>query len=244
MKISNLLILLALGFSAIQNGYAQEKHGAPHNPQPLLFPNPEVPPYLPEMVKAADAAVEARENLPTSGFSAAYFAKEDLLELMKPNKAVGIRFYIAMDEPKQRFSDVLAVAVDVTGKEVAQFLERKYRIVKALDAHYPDEVQWMNRSNAKRCINNIMNGNSGYEVHAAYLSISSLTGLFNMQGATGIKVASSKYQHTDGRPYQSMSFAPAMIRDNDVSEIPGNDFLKSKLPCPVECGDEIYLWDR
>lgn len=228
-------VLLIMGVSQYSMG--QEKSVG----LPFKFPNPETGSQKPVMVKPVMAHEEAQANLPVCGFTEAYFEKTDIIFLMNVNGCVGIRFYISMEDPKQRFTDLIAVAIREDGKEIAKFLKRKYRLVKALDAHFPDEVRWMSRSTAKKCVDNLIFGASGLKVYTAYISQQTINGLFGMEGCTGVKISPAMINGKD----RTMSFVPAKKVGTDIVEIPGTDYLQTLLPCPVDCGDmDYYLWER
>jgi len=195
----------------------------------------------PTSVTAREAADMATDMIATTGFGSAYFQKSDLLELIDVRNCVGIRFYVAMENPKQRFADVIGVAINEEGKEIGDFLERKYHLAKALDAHYPSEYQKMNRSSAKRCIDILTNGTRNVQPYAAYLGATSIKTLLNEANSTGIRIYAAEISES-GNNYRSMAFGSVESTGKEVNDVGTNPtYLRSNLPCPVDCGDERQL---
>lgn len=189
------------------------------------------------------AIAEANLFLPTCGFSSVYIQTSDIQELLNVKKCVGIRFYVAMEDPNQRFADVIAVAINSEGKEIGDFLERKYHLARPLDAHYPDEFQKMNLSSAKKAVYNLRDGVAGIKPYATFLGIESLNTLLGTKGATGIRIYSSGFSGSKGN-LRTMSFGPVLYENKEVKDI-GGSYLQSLLPCPVDCGGDSYLlWNR
>ncbi|MBI1288504.1 MAG: hypothetical protein GC178_13115 [Flavobacteriales bacterium] len=185
----------------------------------------------------------AKALIPSCGFSSVYIQTSDIRDLMSVKNCVGIRFYIAMEDPKQRFSDVIAVAINADGKEIGDFLERKYHLARALDAHYPDEFEKMNLSTAKKCVYNLRDGVAGYKPYATFLGNESLNALLNTANATGIRIFSSGYESDKGQ-LRTMSFGAVVDQNNEIKDL-GGKYLQSQLPCPVDCGgDTNLLWNR
>jgi hypothetical protein len=208
------------------------------NAQSMKFPSNDTP----NKVAPAVAAAKANDQVETSGFTSAYFQKSDLNELIDVKGCVGIRFYVAMEDPKQKFADVIGVAINETGKEIGDFLSRKYHLAKPLDAHYPQEFKKMDRSNAKRCVDNLKNGVGKVEPFAGYLGTASILKLVEEGGASGIRIYAAIV--TKGSTsYRTMSFGSVSVNGKLINNV-GTDYLESNLPCPVDCGDEVYLWQR
>ncbi|MCF8277967.1 MAG: hypothetical protein K9J17_14635 [Flavobacteriales bacterium] len=185
------------------------------------------------------ALEQTKTYLPTCGFSSAYIQTSDLQELMKVKNCVGIRFYVSMENPKQRFAAVIAVAIKSNGQEIGDFLERKYHLARPLDDHYPDEFVKMNLSSAKKCVYYLRDGVAGLTPYAAYLGVESINALLNTPGATGIRIYSSGYD-----TLRTMAFGAVKYENKEVKDVGGN-YLQSSLPCPVDCGGDPYiLWNR
>lgn len=186
---------------------------------------------------------EANVFLSTCGFSSVYIQSSDLRELLNVKKCVGIRFYVAMEDPNQRFADVIAVAINQDGKEIGDFLERKYHLARPLDAHYPDEFEKMNLSAAKKAVYNLRDGVAGISPYASFLSIESLNSLLATSGATGVRIYSSGFSGSNGQ-LRTMSFGAVKYENKEVNDL-GGKYLQSQLPCPVDCGGDTYLlWNR
>lgn len=186
---------------------------------------------------------EANVFLSTCGFSSVYIQSSDLRELLNVKKCVGIRFYVAMEDPNQRFADVIAVAINQDGKEIGDFLERKYHLARPLDAHYPDEFEKMNLSTAKKAVYNLRDGVAGISPYASFLSIESLNSLLATSGATGVRIYSSGFSGSNGQ-LRTMSFGAVKYENKEVNDL-GGKYLQSQLPCPVDCGGDTYLlWNR
>lgn len=186
---------------------------------------------------------EAKDHLPTCGFSSVYIQASDIKELLSVKNCVGVRFYIAMEDPKQKFADVIAVAIRSDGKEIGDFLERKYHLARALDAHYPDEFKKMNVYTARKCVSNLRDGVAAFKPYAVFLGVESLNKLLNTSGATGIQIHSSGYA-SSGEEVRTMSIGAVAYSDKEVRDL-GEKYLQSQLPCPVDCGvDNYLLWNN
>ncbi|MCF8465021.1 MAG: hypothetical protein K9G41_09275 [Flavobacteriales bacterium] len=197
----------------------------------------------PTKLQANYVLEQAKTFLPNCGFSSAYIHASDLKELMNVKNCVGIRFYVAMADPKQRFADVIAVAVKDNGQEIGDFLERKYHLAKPLDAHFPDEFEKLNLSSAKKYVFNLRDGVLGIKPYAVFLGLESISNLLKTENATGIRIYSSGY-NVDGTELRTMSFGAVKYEGKVVSDA-GGDYLQSALPCPVDCGGDPYiLWNR
>ncbi len=204
--------------------------------QGLKFPASDSPTKL----SATDAAARSVDLIEISGFGSVYFQKSDLSDLINVKNCVGIRFYVAMEDPKQRFADVIGVAINTDGKEIGNFLERKYHLAKPLDAHYPDEYKKMNRTTAKRCVDNLKTGAGQVEPYVAFLGIASIKALLAQANSTGMRIYPAQVSK-DGKDIRSMAYGSVETTGKVVNDL-GSDYLLSNLPCPVDCGDEPYLW--
>ncbi len=142
----------------------------------------------PEIITAEDAAAAAKDLIDVCGFGSVYFHEKDLEELLSVKNCAGLRFYIAMERPDQRFTDVIAVAINEKGKEIGDFLERKYHMAKALDAFYPHDFEKMGNSKAKKYVDNLINGDSKLEPYVGYLGIERIEALLATEKANGIRI--------------------------------------------------------
>lgn len=222
----NFLFLLVT-FAIAETGLAQ------------TFPVKDTPKQMTLETVQADALLYKE----SCGFTSVFIQSSDLRELLAVKNCVGVRFYIAMEDPKQRFADVIAVAINGDGKEIGDFLERKYHLAKALDAHYPDEFQKMNLAAAKKAVADLQNGVAGYAPFAAFLSRESLNALLNTANASGVRVFASGFQ-SGSEALRTMSFGAVLYENKEVKDL-GVGYLQSKLPCPVDCGGDSYLlWNR
>ena len=221
---TSLLLALLAFFSIQSNVFAQTTFTAADNPK----------------VVSKTLAFEAtKTNLFTCGFSSVYIQSADLKELMNVKNCVGIRFYVGMQNPNQRFADVVAVAINANGKEIGDFLERKYHLAKPLDDHYPDDFEKMNLSSAKKAVYNLRDGVAGFKPFAAFLGTESLNSLINTADATGVRIYSA-----GSGSVRTMSFGAVSYANKEVKDISTN-YLESLLPCPVDCGGDGYLlWNR
>lgn len=226
-----LSTLLCIG---VFSGFGQNKHDP--------FPT-DCEPFV---VSPESASLEAKEVQGKCGFGSVFFGKKDLDELKSVKKCVGLRFYIAMERPDQRFADVIAVAINEDGKEIGDFLERKYHLAKALDAHFPHEFQKLNKSKAKGFVMNVKIGDSKLDQYAGYIGVDRLNSLLSQVGSQGIRIYPAEYVKDD-KTYRTMSFGSIKLDGKDVRDM-GSDYLEGRLPCPVDCGGEgderHYLWTR
>lgn len=197
------------------------------------------PDITPKTIENSEALKRTKAALSVCGFVSAYFQKSDLLDLMDVKNCVGIRFYIAMQDPMQRYSDVIAVAVNENGKEIGNFLERKYHLAKSLDAHYPDEYSKMNRSTAKRYVSNL-NEFSKLEPFAVFMGMENLNQLLSAAECSGIRIYSGTMDGTVGST-RTMLYGSTKVEGRLVKDV-GLSYSISHLPCPVDCGDDPYLW--
>lgn len=247
-RLRFLTTLLAVFLLFDHTGTCQTEEGSKDQKQEsvrYIFPNPETGGDRPTMVKPKVAETEALAKSSVAGFTGAYFDKSAILDLLEPTNAVGIRFYIAMQNPKQRFSDIIAVAINEDGKEVAAFLEKKYRSVPSLDMYYPEDLNkkshWLPKRVARIHVQNLLNGAAGYKKFTAYYSKSVIYDLFKIDGMTGIRMRPSTEEGTGNT---TMNMGPVRVVGNNVEDIVGTDYLRSNLPCPVDCGDTgEYLWE-
>ena len=199
----------------------------------------------PEIVSATDAALEASNSQSKCGFGSVYFSAADIKELMAVNRCVGLRFYIAMERADQKFADVVGVAINTNGREIGDFLEKKYHMAKALDAHFPHNFIKTNRKNAKAYVDNLTYGPSKLDPYVGYLGIDRLNSLITQVGSDGIRIYPAEYEK-EGDTFRTMSFGAVKLKGKDIEDM-GTDYLEGRLPCPVDCGgdgERNYLWNR
>ena len=199
----------------------------------------------PKEVAASEAAVVAKSMIPTCGFGGAYFAKKDLEDLMDVKGCVGVRFYIAMERTDQRYADIIAVAINAYGKEIGDFLSRKYHMAKPLDAFFPSDFQKMDRFKAQGYVNQLIEGKEKLIPYVSYLGVSGINSLLNTASAVGIRIYPSELIR-DEKPYRTMSFGAVRVNGNIVEDA-SSFYLQGSLPCPTDCGgndDKYYLWNR
>lgn len=218
-----ILTLASLSFNAVAQTYPSKD-----SPNPL-----QIEAVRSELVTFKDAC----------GFGSVYIRTLDLKELLTVKNCVGVRFYVAMEDPNQRFADVIAVAINSDGKEIGDFLERKYHLAKALDAHYPNEFKKLNVSAAKKAVMNLKNGVAGYAPYATFLSIQSLNQILNTSGANGLRIYASGY-NSESENLRTMCFGSVAYNNKEINDLTST-YLQSRLPCPVDCGADTYLlWNR
>lgn len=199
----------------------------------------------PKEIQATEAVNSATDMAETCGFGSAYFAKKDLEELMDVKGCVGIRFYIAMERTDQRHADIIGVAINTYGKEIGDFLARKYHMAKALDAFFPNDFEKMDKYKAKKNVDNLIAGNQKLTPYVSYLGVSGLGNLLNIDGAQGVRIYPSELIR-DSKPYRTMSFGAVRVDGKNVVNV-WDRYLQGNLPCPTDCGgndDKYYLWNR
>lgn len=199
----------------------------------------------PTPVSNESASNEAKTSSEACGFGSVFFHRKDVEELMDLKSCVGLRFYIAAERPDQRYADVIAVAINANGKEIAKFLERKYHLAKSLDAHYPHEFEKMDKYKAKSKVFMLMQGSLKLDPYVGYIGIERIQWLLKDNDAEGIRIYPAMYEK-EGKDYRTMSFGAVRLDDKQVLDLE-NDYLEGRLPCPVDCGgdgDKNYLWNR
>lgn len=196
----------------------------------------------PKQIESSEALKQTKAAFSVCGFVSAYFQKSDLMELMDVKNCVGIRFYTSMEDPQQRYADIIGVAVDRYGKEIGNFLERKYHLAKSLDAHYPHEYTKMNKSRAKKCVKNLNESVAKIESYSAFMGIDNLNQLLDNNGCTGVRIYAGTMDGTTSSN-RTMHFGAAKVEGKLVKDA-ASKYVISNLPCPVDCGDDPYLWEK
>lgn len=199
----------------------------------------------PVEIDAEEARQVAVEMLPTCGFGSVYIAKRDFEELMDVKGCVGIRFYIAMERSDQRYADIIAVAINTYGKEIGDFLARKYHMAKPLDAFFPNDFEKMDRFKAKKYVENLVNGEQNLSPYVGYLGSSGIKELLKIDGAQGLRIYPAELIK-DSKSYRTMALGAVRIDGKDVKDVYAT-YLRGNLPCPTDCGgndEKYYLWNK
>ena len=173
---------------------------------------------------------ESNQVKGTCGFSGAYIAKSDLDYLMNLNKCVGIRIYNGKEDAKEQFCGVIAVAINEDGKEIGHFMASKYFDVGSEDEGGSYSVQKIGQNNAKDRITNVANSSS-LDYQKVFFSKSTVNERLTVSGATGVHIRPGEVGG-----YKTMMMSSAKLDKGSLTDL-GDKYLKSKLPCPVQCGD-------
>ena len=198
----------------------------------IKYTSPETEAFKPVEVKTADALREAESLSASCGYTKAFFSKEDLNTLMKVSGCVGIRIYNAKESERQTNCDVIAVAVDATGKEIGAFAKNKYLHAESYDENTSCNSKKLSQSRAEACVKNV--ASSKLEYQKVFFSKSLVDNSLNAAGSGGIAVlpGSNGSQAT-------MMIAGASLSNGKLTEVESN-YHKSQLPCPTDCGDPVH----
>ena len=200
----------------------------------------------PRTVSATEAEVNSKELIRKCGFSSVFFQADDLYQLVQIQEATGIRFYIAKQISTQEFVDVIAVAINESGKELEEKPNRSYLMKRSLD----DGKTWYNAATglssvmASSYVQNIKLGKEELESYTSYLGRENLQSLLEI-GGDGIRIYSSEVKLDDGT-FNTMSFGVVKYFKGNSLENGSEEYMLSKDPCPIVCGGEgdmNYLWN-
>jgi hypothetical protein len=197
-----------------------------------LYSNPEPSGSTPIAVSVSAAESEANGLIGSCGYSSGFLSKSDLQFVMGINKVIGIRIYNSKESAGQKYSDIILAGVDENGKERVKTFTKSY--VQAASANSDPNciAQRVSTSFAKGCVNNLVNEGS-LEYQKVYFSNTVVDQLLNSKGAVnGLKVIPGVHNG-----YSTVMLAPASLSDGKLTVI-GSEYLKSRLPCPTDCGDE------
>ena len=207
--------------------------------------NPPPSGFEPIAVSTAEAKAEATTNAEKVGLSAAYFTKQDLINLLSDSRAVGIRFYNAMESSSSGVMEMLAVAVKSDGTEINPLLSRSCVLSQSISKGLAVKV--ITRTMAKTYVENAYN-RSGLATYTAFFPRSAIENILARFGAVGIKLfpASRRFEHrkTDGSIEVTAFYTMTTIgvsKVNDVVVDVGGPYFKSLEPCPYLCPDDKHL---
>lgn len=240
-KLPVLAIMLAL-FS-VAHAQDAEQVTPLRNSDELTDPDPAG--FAPVSIAASEASEEARDNAGKAGFLEIYFAKNYLMELLDSRKALGARFYNAMEDVSTGVVNLVAVAVRSDGSEINPVFSKSYLLSEPLSGSRMT-AQPVGSSMAKKCVQNAC-ATSELVPFTAFFSRSTLNELL-AGDAVGIKLVPGSRKFTvkaaDGsnsvRSYNTMMAIGISSDGKSLSHI-GNQFRKSLQPCPYHCPSDKYL---
>ncbi|MCF8259059.1 MAG: hypothetical protein K9J06_16000 [Flavobacteriales bacterium] len=214
--------------------------------QTTVLADPSPSGFGPVTISAAEAGDEVRDNSADAGFAAAFFPKAALADLMSDSKAVGVRFYNAMDDKATGVVNLVAVAVKADGSEINPLLSKSYVLSQPI-AGSSLPVKVINKSTAKTCVDNAC-GSKGLTTYTSFFARSVLDALLGQSGAAGLKLipASRKFEfkEADGstsvRTYRTMMAIGVTPNGAGMADL-GPQYLKSLEPCPYHCPSDKYL---
>lgn len=201
--------------------------------------------FAPVSISLSEANDEVRENSAKAGFSEVYFAKADIEELLKSQKAVGIRFYNAKDKTATGALSLVAVAAQSDGKEINPLFSKSYCRSQPLSGDNLAALP-ITQGTAKGCEGTVCN-TSTLVPFTAFFTRSDLNELVKGD-AVGVKLipASRKFsfKESDGsvavRIYNTMMAIGVSSDGGSVKNI-GSQFRKSLEPCPYFCPSDNHL---
>ena len=174
------------------------------------------------------------------GFSLAVFDEAGLNVLLSDSDCVWVRFYNARREMKDEAGSVMAVAVDVSGRE--------YPITTA-SVHYRlsdkivgSDVSYLELERDKAVLACNWMREAGMDRVACDLSAKVLRRLLNVEKCNGLRVTPSTT--SDGQ--LTMRFASATLEGGVAREITGaGTSVTCGEPCPMFCSDDVdYVHDE
>lgn len=195
----------------------------------VFYSSPEPKGSEPMVMKVSDALAEAASVSSSCGYTRAYISSADIQNLMSLKDAVGIRIYNAKETSGQRYCDIVAVAVNNAGKEIGPQIGNKYLHAESHDASNSCTSKRISKSKAQGCVNTV--ATSDLIDQKVFFSRSMLSDRIKVQNATGISILPG--QLPEG---STMMVAAAKLENGKLTELEDN-YLKSRLPCPTDCGD-------
>lgn len=218
MKPINSLVPIILGLFFTTQGFAQS-----------LYSSPEPSESAPLLVNKNDALNEASDVSGECGYSRAYISSKDLQSLLSTSGAVGIRLYNGKETSEQGNCDVVAVAVDANGKEIGPAVGNKYLQAQSYDENNSCTARKVSKSTATTCVSNV--ANSSLKGQKVFFSKAMLDERLKTSGATGITILPGQIDDES-----TMMVMAAKLESSKITELE-DDYLKSRLPCPTDCGD-------
>lgn len=196
----------------------------------IKYTSPETGQFAPIQLTSSVAKQEAQAASGSCGYSSAYFDKTELESLMSAKGCVGIRIYNAKVNETQHHCDVVAVAVNEDGKEIPSF-GKKYLHGSSFDNNPSCPSSKVNKNNAKGYVENVANSSS-LEYQKVFFSKSLINERLAVAGGTtGINVLPG-----DLSGEKTMMVSAAKLEGGKLTDL-GDAYMKSKLPCPTDCGD-------
>ena len=197
-----------------------------------LYSNPEPSGSAPISVPVSTAESEANGLVGSCGYSGGFFSKSDLQFVMGINKVIGVRIYNSKESSGQQYTDIIMAGVDGNGKERVKTFTKSYVHAASVNSDANCSAQHISTSYAKGCVNNVAS-NGSLEYQKVYFSNTVIDQLLNSNGSVnGLKVIPGMFEG-----HSTMLLAPASLSNGKLTVI-GNEYLKSRLPCPIDCGDE------
>ncbi len=201
--------------------------------------------FAPVGISYTEAASELSKNAAKAGFAEVFISKEDIEYLLYPDKAVGIRFYNAIDDKAAGTVRVVAVAVKADGSEINPLLSKSYRLTQPLSVT-GISMRSISGSTAKTYVGELCS-RVGLVPFTAFYTATNLKELLRFY-ATGIKLipASRKFTvskadgTTEVKTYNTMMGIGVTTKNQTVSTI-GYTYRKSLEPCPYFCPNDKYL---
>lgn len=196
----------------------------------IKYTSPEEAQYAPISVRASDAKQEASALSTVCGYTSSFFSKQAIEDLMSHRTCIGVRIYNAKSDQSQAMCDMVAVAVDENGKEVGPALGKKYLHARSFDNDSNCPSSKVSKSNARNYVSNVAN-TSALEYQKVFFSKALIETLLTVPEATGITVIPG---NLNGQ--KTMMASAAKLDKGKVVDL-GGSYMKSKLPCPYDCGD-------
>ena len=196
----------------------------------IRYSSPEPKGYEPVMMNSQDAKSEASAQSSSCGYSSGFFGKSDIENLMGVNNCVGIRIYNAKVSSSQANCDIVAVAVDENGKEIGPTMGKKYLHATSFDNDAGCASTKLSKSNAKSYVSNVANSGS-IEYQKVFFSKATINERLAVRESTGINVIPGSLQGE-----KTMMISAAKLDGGKLTDL-GDTYMKSKLPCPTDCGD-------
>ena len=197
--------------------------------QSFKYTSPESAEFKPVEVKTNDALNQAQTLGEICGYTKAYFSKDELQALLKLSGCVGLRIYNAKESDKQTNCDVIAVAINSSGKEIGPVFGNKYLHAKSYDENTSCTSKKLSQSKARDFV--IKVANSQLEYQKVFFSKDLIDKRLNTEGSAGVAIIPGK----NGSQTTILTTGANLVKGK-ISEVEAK-YYKSQLPCPTHCGD-------
>lgn len=218
MKSTPFQLLVIVSMLFVNNTFSQ-----------TFYSTPEPKGSEPLTIKKNDAELEASSLSGTCGYSRAFLQSSELQSLLATSGAVGVRIYNSKEDAEQRNCDIIAVAVDANGKEIGSALTNKYLQAESYDKNTECSSKKLTKSKAATCVSTVANSNLNSQ--KVFFSKSVLEERLKIGNATGITVIPGEISGAS-----TMMIMAANLDKGTINELE-DTYLKSRLPCPTDCGD-------